>query len=289
MGREKPGNEDRSPGGDVQRDEFDELFREMSQELGTDWDLDDTHADDDLDGETDGTGDLPPPIVSIEYALSQIVPELEPDEGEPRPLASMMPGIQTTEQRALSIPTNATLDVQYAVEVATAEGTFVRTEASGALSGARSYKMRILDDFSFGFDAHRNNYEIVLNPNATDVELVDIEGDRDCTLVYEGGQILLDKPAGVRVDVYRVFRTPDGGRGTTKVAGATPENSEQVLLPTDPTKGYDEFSEYMLGIGLADQEKRCYAFSIYAAVKLSRPEPGDEDESEDASAEISLD
>lgn len=289
MGRKKPGDEGGSPGGDVQGDEFDELFREMSRELGTDWDSDDTHGDDGPDGEPDGDGDLPPPIVSIEYALSQIVPELEPDEGAPRPLASMMPGTDTSEQRALSFPTNATLDVQYAVEVATAEGTFVRTEASGSLSGAQSYKMRIQDDFSFGFDARRNDFEIVLNPNATDVELADIEGDRDCLLVYEGGQILLDKPVGVRVDVYRVFRTPEGGRGTTKVAGATPDNSEHVLLPTDPTKGYGEFSEYMLGIGLANQEKRCYAFSIYTAVKLSRPEPGDEDASEDASAEISLD
>ncbi len=280
MGRDKPGNEGGGPGGD----EFDELFREMADELGADWDLDETQPDDDEEGSLDE--ELPPPIVSIDYALSRIVPELEPDSGEARPVPSVMPGTHTTEQRALVFPTNATLDVQYAVEVATAEGTFVRTEASGRLTGAQAYKLRIQDDFSFGFDARRNDYEIVLNPNATDVELADIEGDRDLQLVYEEGQVLLDKPAGVRIDVYRVFRTPEGARGTTKITASEPANAEHVLLPTDPTKGYGEYSEYMLGVGIAEQEKKCYAFSIYAAVKLHRPEPGDDDE---ASAEISLD
>ncbi len=273
MGREKTNGRHADNGGDEVGDGFDELFREMSQELGTDWELAETVVADDSQDEVDtDDGEPEPMIMSVEFALERMVPTLDP-ESEP-----VMPGTHTTEQRALAYPTNATLVVQYQVEVATGEGTFVRTEATGTLASAQAYKLRIQDDFSFGFDARRNDYEIILNPNATDVELREIGGDEEFRLYYEGGQVLVDKPRGVRLDVYRITRMEDGQRSVTKLSESVPGSAENVLLPTDPTDRYSDFTEYMLGVGLAQLDKRCYAFSIYTAVKLARPEPGDEDD-----------
>lgn len=279
MGGRRPDGDEADGGGNGGEDQgdFDELFREMSEELGTDWDLEETLPEEGAEDEVDtDEGEEPPPLVSMDYALGRIRPPPE----EELELIPVMPGTETTEQRALAYPTNATLVVQYQVEVATGEGSFVRTEATGLLSGAQEYKLQIQDDFSFGFDARRNDYEIILNPNATDVELEDIEGDRDCRIVYEGGQVLLDKPQGVRLDVYRIHRLADGQRSIAKITSSEPDDEEHVLLPTDPNNRYGGYTEYMLGVGLAALENRCYAFSIYTAVKLARPEPGDEDEEE---------
>ncbi len=283
MGGRRPDGDEADRGGNVGEggEEFDALFREMSEELGSDWELEETLPEDEAEEERDTDDeDTPPMLVSMDYTLGRIRPPPEPEEEDDLELIEVMPGTDTTEQRALAYPTNATLVVQYQVEVATADGSFVRTEATGLLSGAQEYRLQIQDDFSFGFDSRRNDYEIILNPNATDVELDEIEGDRDCRIVYQEGQVLMDKPVGVRLDVYRIHRLADGQRSVAKITSSAPETAEHVLLPTDPTNRYGGYTEYMLGVGLAALESRCYAFSIYTAVKLARPAPGDEDEDE---------
>ncbi len=257
---------------DVDEESFNSMLEEMEQRLSREVDS----ADFSETGDTDEiTEDLDEDDISrdaaIAYEQARRVEETATQETGPLD--------QTGTIRVPAFPTNATLMAQFSVQVAGGQGNFIATAAQGQLSGSNSYPFRVLDDFDFGFNPHRNTYEIVLDQTSAAVELKEFRGDGEFTLLCDkDGQIKVNKPAGVRLDVYRIVRTPAGAQNSTKITSSPTLEPDLVILPTDPAARLVEYSEFMLGFGLTDEDLLCYAFSVYLAVKLDRPLPPSEEE-----------
>jgi hypothetical protein len=169
------------------------------------------------------------------------------------------------------VPNLGDLDMvlQYAVHVAQGDGAFEPTEHAGVLTGERTYEIVVLDEFEFGFNERRGQYEILLDPNAPATGFHDLEGGQRCEIRVSGdGTVQLLKPQGMRVDIHPVLRHKDGTRGSIRIHEGMPEEASAVVLPYDPMTITEEFAEYMIGLGLTNEPAMCYAFTVYIAIKL---------------------
>jgi hypothetical protein len=220
-------------------DDFDRMLREMSQELS---------SEDDEDLPTEDSED-----------------EDEDPDLEETVLVAPASGEKTLHVfRPLD-----TLSVSYVVQVSTGSGGFVETEAKGVLQGERGYPITALDDFAFGFDGMRNNYEIILDPNALGYGLSELPTGTQWNLrVDEEGQLVLDKPVGLRVAAHRIARDAAGGQDLTPLCNVGPEAPETIALPIEIGETTPEHGEFMIGMGLADTEPPSFAFSVYLAIRL---------------------
>lgn len=252
---------------DMDEESFNSMLEEMEQRLSREMDSDEFPDSSDADEITE---DLDEDDLSrdaaIVYEQARRVEEASTQESNPLE--------QTGVIRVPSFPTNATLMAQFSVQVAGGQGSFIATAAQGQLSGSSSYAIRVLDDFDFGFNPHRNSYEIVLDQTSAAVELKEFRGEGDfAVLCDKDGQVKVRKPAGVRLDIYRILRDTSGAQNSSKIASSPTLEPDLVVLPTDPSTRLVEYSEFMLGFGLTDEDVLCYAFSVYMAVKLDRPMP----------------
>lgn len=222
-------------------DEFERMLREMSQELSSE-DDEDLPTD---DGEDEGED-----------------PDLEET-------VLVTPAAAETSSYVFR-PLDA-LTVSYVVQVSTGSGGFAETEAKGVLQGERGYPITALDDFAFGFDGMRNSYEIILDPNALGYGLSELPTGTQWNLrVDEEGQLVLDKPIGLRVAAHRIVRDEAGGQNLTQLCNVGPEAPETIPLPIEVGEIVPEHGEFMIGMGLADTEPPSFAFSVYLAVRLGR-------------------
>lgn len=220
-------------------DEFERMLREMSEELGSD-DDEDLPTEDSEDDEEDPDLEETVLVAPTDSATSRHVF---------RPLDS--------------------LTLSYVVQVSTGSGGFVETEARGTLQGERGYPITALDDFAFGFDGMRNAYEIVLDPNALGYGLSELPTGSQWNLrVGEDGELVLDKPSGLRVAVHRIERSAAGGQNLAQLCNVGPEAPETVPLPIEISETRPEHAEFMIGMGLADTEPPSFAFSVYLAIRL---------------------
>jgi hypothetical protein len=227
--------------------------------------------------------------VVLDFAARSLDPDDAPQEEltpppppppPPPPSASPEPVQEpAAEQAAASPPPEPTyitddvsLSVRFSAHAATGGGSFRDTEAKGLLMGQRSYPIVMLDDFTFGFNAKRNEYEIILDPTATESTLKDLTAQGDFTVMCdEYGEIWILKPLGIRLDLYKIERLPTGERHMQQIKTSEADTMEPVWLPTDPIERFDRYTEFMLGVGLTEEASLCYAFSLYIAVGLSRP------------------
>ena len=223
-------------------DEFERMLQQMEEELSQDGEASDAGED------------------SADFSLASL---------------SMDPDFETTiidrgeDGSGFLFGQDDELSLSFAVQVAAGDGSFSETDAKGVLAGARSYKVTVLDDFSFGADAMRNSYEIILDPNSAMVSLQDVPAGTQWVLQCDDeGRLMLDKPAGVRVSVHGIARNPDGTQALVQLSAAGPEEARQVFLPVTDT-GADH-AEFMIGIGMAESEPPSHAFSVYLAIKLPR-------------------
>jgi len=221
-------------------DEFERMLEQMEEELSGDDEPDDPTLDEEEDSD------------ELALVTSSLDPDLEPT---------------VVERRDLRVDPDDDLSLNFAVQVTAGDGTFHATEATGLLAGSRCYKVTVLDDFSFGADALRNNYEIILDPNAAAVSLQDVPAGTQWDLrCDEQGRVVMDKPVGVRIAVHAISRKSDGTQSVSQVAEAGPEGAGLVALPiTEASGGHAEF---MVGIGVAETDPPSYAFSVYLAVKI---------------------
>ena len=227
-------------------DEFERMLQQMEDELSQDGDYDLPTEDDE-----DDSADLSLASVSMDPDFETTLLDREADR----------PGFLFGLQDELSL--------SFAVQVAAGDGTFAETDAKGVLTGARAYKVTVLDDFSFGADNMRNSYEVILDPNSAPVGLLDVPAGTQWDLACdEEGRVVLDKPAGVRLAVHVIARDPDGTQAITQVSAVGPEEAQKVVLPV--TDNGAEHAEFMVGIGLAECEPPSYAFSVYLAIKMPR-------------------
>jgi len=223
-------------------EEFERMLQQMEEVLSQDGDLDVPTED----GEDDSSDLL--------LTTGSIDPEFE---------------TTVIEKRDLRIDPSEDLELSFAVQVAAGDGTFAETEAKGLLTGARGYKVTVLDDFSFGADARRNDYEIILDPNSATVGLLDVPAGTQWDLLCDDeGRVVMDKPEGVRIAVHAISRKPDGSQVVSQVSAVGPETAEQVVLPISDASG--GHAEFMVGVGMAESEPSSYAFSVYLAIKLSQ-------------------
>lgn len=288
----------------VDDQEFDDLLREMQETFGIDDDDDEEEEDtedleetgeidsEDLGRESEQDDDTSQSVgfhvesgmmerlddVVIDFATRSLDPEQPPPREEPVPPPPPPPPAPAKETapepppEPTFIPDTVSLSVRFSVHAATGGGQFRDTEAKGLLMGQRSYPIVLLDDFTFGFAAKRNQYEIILDPTATDSTVKELTPQGDFTVMCdEYGEIWILKPHGVRLDLYRIERLPTGERHMQQIKTSEQETMEPVWLPTDPVQRYDQYTEFMLGVGLTEEESLCYAFSLYIAVGLSRP------------------
>ena len=270
------GDGEDEPLDDMTDDDFDRMLREMEDELGdmpsvdddssdgeepepADEDEDEDEASEDSVVTSDGegeSGDSGDAAESLDLATADDADEDVTEVEQP------------TVPAAVTLGADDTLSISYTVQVADGDGGFVDTESRGLLAGARDYKITVLDDFAFGFDATRCRYEVMLDPNAVSVGLKDVEpGSESPILLDDDGGLLLARPAGMRLAIHRIARNPDGSQALIAVASVGPERSEDVPIPLIPPVA-GAVAEYMVGGGLADCDPPSYAFSVYMAVKL---------------------
>jgi len=168
------------------------------------------------------------------------------------------------------------LQVRYSVRVATGGGKYQATDNRAELRGSRSYDITALDEFSFGYDERRNLVEIIIDPNLCLQGVTQLAGGTRCSIdLTPDGSVQILKPKGIRLDTHPVLRHADGSRGSFQIHSGPFEESCSVVLPHDPTTLYLEFAEYMLGLGLTEEEDPSYAFTVYLAFRLEPGEPAE--------------
>jgi len=301
-----PKRPDQKPVDDlVDEQEFESLLREMEETFGIDQD---TGGDDEDTEDLEVTGELTRPSDDLDERDSQDEPstgfhvesgivetlddavldfavqtmdggpaqraEETPPAKPPTPPDPEPPPAEPEQPPAepVKVAPGTTLSVRFSVHAATGGGQFRDTKAKGQLGGQQSYPFSLLDDFSFGFDEKRNEYEIILDPTAAEAQIKEIEPAGDFTILCdEWGEIWLLKPTGVRVDLYRIARLETGERKMEQVRTVEQHEMEPVWLPTEAAVRFDQYTEFMLGIGLTEEENLCYAFSVYVAVGLAPP------------------
>ncbi len=261
-GKRPPGSH---PERELTEEEFFSMLDEMTDQIsrGGDGSLDE-------DEEETITEEIPATRVSGDGAFEDTFPT-EAVTVAAEHTADAAPGSE--ERRRAAVPEEATLRVRFSVQAAAGGGGFHDTEAHGELVGCRSYDVILLDELAFGFDTHRNSVEVVLDPGAATVDITDLEGSKVIALMLDAdGQIKLIKAPGVRLDVYSIHRDGDDGpRQNLKLGEMSTDADGRFTLPTRLDEVFERFTEFMLGIGLTDEESLCYAFSVYVAVQLDRP------------------
>lgn len=239
--------------------DFDTLLEEMSEHLSRD-------PGDSFDTDDEITEEITSPFKQEEGFEDTAERDTLQDS------ASIDIDLVQDGERATSVTEDVTLAIQFSVQVAAGDGDFNATEATGLLVGARSYPIVLLDELAFGFDSRRNDFEIVLDGSTAALTLKELETEDPPTLlIAPDGHVRLTKPKGLRLDVYSVDRTDDGQRHMTSLGSVPAVADTQIVLPTQISSVFDESEEFMLGLGLTDEEKLCYAFSVYLAVRLERP------------------